>query len=297
MGRLEEAMEKAARLRGEAGAAKQTKTVEENAHSRLHEKPAEHIEIFSPRLVVANDYNLPISEEYRKLKSVVVQLTNGDRKYNTLMVTSSIGGEGKSVTALNLALTLAQGYDHRVVLIDTDLRNPSMYHYLGLKSRAGLTDCLMDGADLEDVLVNTGLGSLLVLPAGRSVTNPVEVLSSAKMTEFVDRMKQRFAGYYVIFDLSPVLPFAEARIVGSMVDGVIFVVKEGGASVKDVRDALEALKGTNILGVVYNKATTEGLSGGYHYYYDYNYQSRGEESSAKRPKEGILSRFLRGRAR
>lgn len=152
----------------------------------------------------------------------------------------------------------------------------------------------MDGVDIDDVLVNTGLGNLLLLPTGREAINPVEILASQKMKDFLNQMKQRFAGYYIIFDISPTLPFAEASVVGSMVDGVIFVVKEGGASPKNITEALGTLKETNILGTVYNKATTSGLNGGYHYYYfDYDYRHREARPELKQPKGGVLSRFRR----
>lgn len=296
MSRIEDAMEKARRLREEAASIEKTEA--ESRTFSLLQKPAEHIEVSSPRLFAANNYNLPIAEEYRKLKSVIVRLMDRKQMHNTLMVTSCVGGEGKSVTSLNLALSLAQDYDNRAVLVDMDLRNPSMDHYLGLKSRAGLTDCLLGEADLDDVLVNTGLGNLLVLPAGKKVDNPVELLASGKMTEFFDRMKRLFAGYYIIFDISPVLPFAEARIVGNVVDGIIFVVKERGTSPKNIRDALETLKGCNILGMVYNKATPIGLEGGYHYYYyDYDYRPRDLDPREPETKAGVLSRFLHRRAR
>ncbi|MDA8434345.1 MAG: polysaccharide biosynthesis tyrosine autokinase [Nitrospiraceae bacterium] len=293
MSKIEEAMEKAGRLREKAAPAAQAAAAEEKGLHSLHQKPAEDIEISSPRLVAANNYNLPISEEYRKLRSIVIQLTNQDRQRKTLMVTSSVGGEGKSVTALNLALSLAQEYDQRVLLIDTDLRNPSICRYLGLQRLPGVAECIEDDVDVKDVVVNTGLGSLLLLPAGREVTNPVEILSSEKMAGFLERLKQQFEGYFIIIDISPVLPFADARIIGSRADGVVFVVKEGGTSARNVRDALEALKTCNVMGVVFNKSTTAGLDGGYHYYYDYNYQGRDPEEQ----KTGLLSRLLRRRPR
>lgn len=256
-------------------------------------QPAGAINIESPRLVAANDYSLPVAEEYRKFKSAVIRLTSGPKPLKTLLVTSSVGGEGKSVTSLNLALSLAQEYDQRVLLIDADLRSPSICRYLGLKRLPGLSDCLLGEKKLDEVLVNTGLGNLLLLPAGHEVKNPVEILASRRMQSFLDALKRRYAGYYIIFDISPALPFAEARVIANLVEGVIFVVKEGGTSAKNVSAAIEALGPANLLGLVYNKATAAGLAGGYNYYYcDYDYRQRDGETAAAAGLQGLWKRLL-----
>lgn len=297
MSRLEEAMEKARQLRHQE--TPPVKPIEKVKNTEELSLPhvAENIEISSPRLVAANNYNLPIAEEYRKLKSIIVQLTNRERFMNTLLVTSSVGGEGKSVTSLNLALSLAQEYDHSVLLVDADLRNRSICRYLGLKPQVGLADCLLDDLHPDKALIDTGLGNLILLPAGKTVINPVELLSSQKMKNLFATLKRRFAESYIIFDTSPVLPFADARIIGTMVDGIVFVVKEGGPSLKNVSAALESLKEMPVLGLVYNKATSAGLSGGYHYYYyDYDNKPRSLNPPTPEANAGIWSRIFKPRA-
>lgn len=274
MSRIEAAMAKAREMRNATVVSPPPPVRSEGACGTRQpiKSVASEINFLSPRLVSINNYNLAIAEEYRKLKSLVIQLTREPGLPVAIMIASSISGEGKSVTALNLAMSLAQEMDHRVLLIDADIRNPSIGRYLGLKKLPGLVECLEDGVSLQDVLLETGLGSLVLLPAGRKVDNPVELMSSAKMKNFFAEIKREFADSFIILDVSPVLPFAEARILSNLVDSVVFVVKEGGCSMRNVHESLEILGNANILGLVYNKATAASLSGGYQYYY-YDYDS------------------------
>ncbi len=271
MSRIEEALEKAARLRGDqkprAMATEPTGTLP----PLPPQPPIEGVSMSNRLLVAASDPHTPTAEEYRKLKSVVVKITKGENFRNMLMVTSSVGSEGKSITALNLALTLAQEYDHTVLLVDADLRKPSLHSYLGMEQRVGLSECLLDGVSVRDALIKTGIGKLSLLPAGREVRNPVEIFSSQKIRNFFLEMKNRYQDRYVIIDTPPVLPFAETRSMASIVDGALIVVKEGRVPLRNVSETLECLKGTNILGIVYNEATVESPIGYHQYYYRQGY--------------------------
>ncbi len=305
MSRLEEAMEKARQLREQGGgvagrgsevqkkSAAPIPTMSPAAPSPKPVPPAEKIAITNPLVIAAHDFDQPVAEEYRKLKSIIVQATNKDGFRNALMVTSAVSGEGKSLTALNLAISLAQEHNHTVLLVDADLRKPSICEFLGLSPQKGLSDCLMNGMDISEALIKTGLGNLTILPAGPRVANPVELFSSQKMKDLHYQIKHRYADRYVIFDTPPVLPFAEARLLGSIVDGVVFVVREGGTSQHNIMEALSSLKDSKLLGIVFNKATVTSLSDGYHYYYhDYGYKSRGSSAAAggKVRKAGYFSR-------
>jgi receptor protein-tyrosine kinase/non-specific protein-tyrosine kinase len=153
---------------------------------------------------------------------------------------------------LNLAISLAQEYDHTVLLIDADFRRPSIHRYLGIEQRKGFSDFLLGEAQLGEVLIPTGIGRLSVVTAGREVPNPVELFASQKTEALIGEIKNRYQDRYIIFDSPPVLPFAEARTLAHLVDGVLFVVKEQLASQKNVREAIEVLKGCGLLGMVYN---------------------------------------------
>jgi receptor protein-tyrosine kinase/non-specific protein-tyrosine kinase len=216
-----------------------------------------------------NDPYSPIVEEFRKLKSALVKLTTGDVFKNTVLVTSSVPNEGKSITALNLAISLAQEYDHTVLLIDTDFRRPSIHRYLGIEPRKGFSDCLLGEAQIGEVIFPTGIGRLSVITAGREVPNPVELFASQKTEALIAEMKNRYQDRFIIFDSPPVLPFAEARTLAHLVDGVLFVVKEQLASQKNVKESIEALKGCGLLGMIYNDALIDRHDEKYSSYREY----------------------------
>jgi protein-tyrosine kinase len=277
MSRIENILAKATMMReGKEAQAVRNDTVNDPARTTPQEVFSSEVslQIGNPCLVTITDPGSPISEEYKKLKSMILKLTNSGSFRNTLMVTSAASGEGKSITALNLAVTLAQEYDHTVLLVDTDLRKPSTANYLGIEAELGLSDCLTSGIDVGDALVKTGIGKLVVLPAGKRIDNPVELLSSGRMQSFVKELKNRYPDRYVIFDTPPVLSFAEAHALGSIVDGVIFVVREGCASMSNIKEALNLLKNTNILGIVYNSVEISKFDSNYRYgAYKYNHYS------------------------
>ncbi len=227
----------------------------------------------NPNIIGFNDQRAPIAEEYKKLKSMILQMTKRKENCNTIMVTSAESGEGKSLTAINLALVLAQEYNHTVLLIDADLRRPSLEGYLGLKPALGLTDCLVDGIDVSQALIKAGTQKLSFLAAGKKASNPAELLSSNKMKNLVHEIKCRYHDRYIIIDTPPVLAFAETHVMSSYADGILFVVREGVAS-SSVIAALDLLNVGNVMGIVFNNASAERLKNRYSHYYHYYYDQR-----------------------
>jgi exopolysaccharide/PEP-CTERM locus tyrosine autokinase len=161
----------------------------------------------NPCIIAYGNTDNPIAEEYRKLKSVLLRLTR-DEFRNTVMVTSAVSGEGKSVTSANLAVLLAREYGQTVLLIDSDLRRPSLHEYLGIEPRIGLADCLDDGIDAGKAIEKTGIPKLSFMSAGKKVDNPGELLSSQRMKDFLLELKHRYQDRYIIIDSSPILLFA-----------------------------------------------------------------------------------------
>jgi receptor protein-tyrosine kinase/non-specific protein-tyrosine kinase len=263
MSRIEKAMGKAAQLRQGVGSMPVDRQqvpiiITEHYTPPKLESATVRIAPLNRLLVNLNDPYSPIAEEYRKLKAILVKMTKGDDFFkNTLMVTSAVPHEGKSVTALNLAISLAQEFDHTVLLVDADLRRPSLQSYLDIECTLGFSDCLRGTADIGDTIIATGIGRLSVIPAGREIANPAEFFTSQKMKSLIEEMKYRYHDRYIIFDTPPLLPFAETRSLAHLVDGVLFVVKERLASHNNVKEALEYLKGCEILGIVYNDATVD----------------------------------------
>jgi receptor protein-tyrosine kinase/non-specific protein-tyrosine kinase len=275
MSRIEKAMELAAQLRKGSVAPTATQKIHQTERHPIHTPPPidtvkERYAPNSPFLINMNEPYSPIVEEFRKLKSALLKLTTEGVRKNTILVTSAVPNEGKSVTALNLAISLAQEYDHTVLLIDTDFRRPSIHRFLGIEQRKGFSECLLGEAQLDEVIIPTGIGRLSVITAGRDVSNPVELFASQKTEVLIAEMKSRYHDRFLIFDSPPVLPFAESRTLARMVDGVLFVVKEQLASQANVKEAIDALKGCELLGMIYNDAVIDRNDEKYSSYRDYS---------------------------
>ncbi len=220
-------------------------------------------------IVCVTDPYSPDAEQYRKLRARLIRDTAKDFR-NIIMTASANRGEGKTVTSINLAASLAQEIDHTVLLVDADLRMPSIHKYLGIDPKQGLSDYLKGEAQLSDALIRTGIGKLVLLPAGSPAENPAELLSSAKMRDLVREMKTRYKDRYIIFDSSPTLITADALSLSRYMDGIIFVIQADQTPQKDVIKALSLIKGVPILGAVLNNVP-QYLSEGLHSYSDYNY--------------------------
>ncbi|MEM7172635.1 MAG: CpsD/CapB family tyrosine-protein kinase [Pseudomonadota bacterium] len=181
----------------------------------------------------------------------------------TLGVTSASPQEGKSLTAANLAVSLAMDVNHTVLLVDLDLRHPGIAKYFDLQKNLGLSDYLFGKATLSDCLVNPGVERLVVLPAGRALHNSSEILSSPDMIALINELKARYPDRLVLFDLPPMLSSDDTMVVMPHIESVLLVVQEGRSSADDVRRTLKSLSGYNILGTVLNQSSEEK----YHPYY------------------------------
>ena len=267
MSKLEEALEKANKLRGAGRVDNSARTdvVKESAS-----KEAVPVEVKNKHLITITQPHSPISEEYRRLKSIILRETKNDF-LNTIMITSAIDIEGKSVTAINLAATLAQEIDHTILLIDADLRKPKIHEYLGIEYEYGLSDYLTSDIDISEVMIRTGIGKLVLIPAGKMVDNPLELLSSEKMKGLIKEVKQRYKDRYVIIDTPPILSCSGPMAIGANVDGIVFVVKEGRAQKKMLVDALSLIKGLNLLGIVFNDVQVTNMDGHNSRYYRSKY--------------------------
>lgn len=281
MSRIEKALEKAREKRDSENVDSDTASREEIPAAKKPHK-VENIqdeafasiprpEIDSPFLVAASDPASPVTEQYRKLKSLLVKLTKRGTEQNCMMITSTVGGEGKTLTALNLAVTLAQEYDHTVLLIEADVRRPTILRYLGLENEKGigLTDCIQHNVDVGETLIKTGIGKLTVMPAGAPVSNPVELFSSHRMREVIAEVKNRYPDRFVIVDTTPLLPFAEPHYLASIVDSIVFVVRQNYTPFDKVKEALASVKNHNLLGVVCNDMDAGMIGNGYYGYYGY----------------------------
>ena len=280
MSKIEEALKKVASQRASSSTKKEvressvpddqfvkktTQNEKKEKFSQLLDVPP--IEIDNLMISTAKDEKSEIVEEYNKLRSTVIALTTGEAFSNTLMITSTVSEEGKTMTAINLAISLAKEHDHTVLLVDTDFRRPSVHKYLGVEPKVGLVHCLRDNLPIEKALIKTGIGKLVVLPAGEPVRDPVELLSSNRMKEVILELKQRYAERYVIFDTPPAMPFADAGVIAASIDAILYVVREGKAKRQDILSTLAELKAHNLLGVVFNDAHSFNKKESMYYYY------------------------------
>lgn len=198
-----------------------------------------------------------IVEQYDILKTQVLQRTR-EAHLNTIMVTSVRPGEGKTLTAVNLAISMARELAHTVLLVDADLRAPSVHRYFGFSAEPGLSDYLFRDHPLPELLINPGIASLTILPAGGDASQSVEYLGSPRMGALVKEMKDRYPDRYIIFDCPPLLTHADPLIFAEYVDGIILVVEAGQTPEEDIRKAMELLSGRLVLGTVLNKAEMLG---------------------------------------
>lgn len=192
----------------------------------------------------------PRAESFRQLRTNL-QFANVSGNAKTIVITSSLPGEGKSTTATNLAISLSDA-GQTVCLIDADLRRPMVGEYLGLERNAGLTTALVGSADVNDLLQRWGSGNLYVLTSGGIPPNPSELLGSAKMSDLIRRLEQVFDA--VIIDAPPLLPVTDAAVLAQHVGGIVMVVRSQKLKQQDLARSLNALEmvGGNLLGIVLN---------------------------------------------
>nr|WP_305076336.1 polysaccharide biosynthesis tyrosine autokinase [Quadrisphaera sp. RL12-1S] len=232
-------------------------------------------------LVVLADPRSVRSESFRQLRTNLAFATaaSGAR---SLVVTSSVEGEGKSTTAINLALTMA-GAGTRVVLVDADLRRPMVATYLGLEGAVGLTTVLVGDASLDDVLQSWGEdGALSVLPAGGVPPNPSELLASEPMAKLLQDLEHRFD--VVIFDGAPLLAVTDSAVLAESVGGAVLVVGSGRGTRPQLARSLQALSavGASVLGAVVTMLPTKGADAYQTYYYRYQPVVEGAPSGGRR---------------
>ncbi len=201
----------------------------------------------------------PIADRYRQLAATLHQ-AHLERGARVVMVTSATLAEGKSLTSTNLALTLSESYKRRVLLVDADLRCPSLHEIFEVASTSGLSDGLRrpDVAPFRTVGIS---GTLALLPAGRPDPDPMASLTSTRMRLVIDEARRKFD--WVIVDTPPVASMPDANLLAGMVDTVLLVVGAGIASYDVIRQAVKSIGKKKIAGVVLNRAEAPTLSVGY----------------------------------
>ena len=212
-------------------------------------EPRTAIATLHPLLVAAINPHSPVAEQYRTLRSRISHREESVT-IRTLVVTSPGPGDGKSITVANLALTMAQEHQRRVVLVDADFRGSSIHSLFGLPGTPGLAELLAGEATLDDVMVQLPDYRLTIIPAGRTPQFPTELLSSSLMRRVVDTLRSRFDK--VLFDMPAVTPLADVATFAPMADGVLMVVRAGVTQRPALNDALNIFDEEKVLGLVLN---------------------------------------------
>lgn len=215
-------------------------------------------------LAGSGEVEAAVAEGYKLLRTHILQRTKAEGR-NILMITGPRQGEGKTVTAINLAISIAQEVNQTVLLVDADLRLPSVHRCFGIRGGEGLVDHLTAGVPISELLIHPeGLTKLVLLPGGRSAGRAAELINSPLMGELVQDLKHYYPNRYVLFDLPPLLTYADALAFAPLMDGIIVVVEAGKTSREDIERCQEMLKKFNLLGFVLNKLEILGQD---HYYY------------------------------
>lgn len=226
----------------------------------------------------SSDSSVGIAEEFRLIKRHLINniknsRTNGIKRPNLIMIGSSLSGEGKTFISINLALSIANERDKKVLLIDADVEKPSISKCLGIKQSPGLIEYLeSDELEFDDLVVRTDQNNLCIVPAGRRHKYSTELLSSDKMQKLLDDLSEQDPNRIVIFDSSPILLATQSHVLAELVGQVILVIAADSTPQNAVNDAVAILENCDVLMTLLNKTKrAPSAYGGYDYYGSYGY--------------------------
>jgi capsular exopolysaccharide synthesis family protein len=264
MERIREALKKAEELRGKTAgrggrrrAGGSVGKIEQEDHSSIQYSDTKTLtvppKVMLDNRLVAGIKGHPHSDIFRVLRTKVLHKIR-DNGINTVAVTSPTQGCGKSMVSANLAVSLSLEVNHTVLLVDLDLRKPSIHEYFGFKPEYGLVDHLSGDIEIASLLVNPGIERLVLLPSAKAIQHSSELISTPMMAELMDDITNRYTSRIIIFDLPPLLHIDDALIFLPKVQSSILVVEEGVSTPREVNESVRLLSDTNLLGTVFNKA-------------------------------------------
>lgn len=233
------------------------------------------------KLISLREPKSPVSESYREIRTNI-EFSNLDKEIKVITITSSKQNEGKSTVLGNLAVSFAN-LEKKVLILDGDLRNPSVHRMFGLSNSHGVTDVLVDNKGFVECVHTTEIRNLNVLTSGKIPPNPSEMLSSRKMKTFIESLKEHYD--YIFIDAPPIGIITDAGIISTYSDGCILVAAAGESDIDMIKIAKERLEkvNANILGVVLNKYKPEGAASEYYnYYYQQEEVPKGRRAKKKK---------------
>jgi exopolysaccharide/PEP-CTERM locus tyrosine autokinase len=229
------------------------------------------------RLLKVTSFSNEFAESFRILRSKILRPADGSTPPKSILVTSALAKEGKSFVSANLGISLGRGVDQHSLLVDCDLRLPSLAGIMGVGNDKGLVNYLRDGAELSGLIKKTAVDKISILPSGVPPVNPSELLGSERMHDLVEELSSRYPDRFVIFDTPPFQVASEAIVLSQVVDGVVLVVREGMAGLPLLRKVIADIGRAKIIGVVFNghrrNSLTSRLMDKNHDYYGEYYEN------------------------
>jgi exopolysaccharide/PEP-CTERM locus tyrosine autokinase len=235
--------------------------------------------ISGQRLVTYYDPDSLASEQFRKLRTQLLRL-RPSHPPRTILVTSARAGEGKTMVSANLAAGIARDFNAYALLVDCDLRSPSLGSWFGISNGYGLSDYLVGRKEISQLLFKTEIERLRILLGGTLQDDPAELIGSARMESLINELKSRYSDRYIILDSTPLLATSEPEILSKLVDGILIVVRAGETPRETVKQGIASLEKEKILGMVLNdlQFKSSGLINRYFgsndSYYGYRYGQR-----------------------
>jgi protein-tyrosine kinase len=226
--------------------------------------------VLSNKLVVVAEPDSYEAESFKMLRAHLLFSKDRERP-KRIMVTSALPGEGKTYVAANLAVSIALGIDEHVLLVDCDLRQPHLHKMFGFRKAEGLHEYLAGKRHMADLILSTRIDKLSMLAGGSVPPNPTELLSSRMMSEFVDKLGERYKEHFIVMDSTPSHFLAEASVLAKFVDGIIFVVRAGKGHREAILKSVTNLGKEKILGIVFNGY--QRPASGYRKYYGSHYKN------------------------
>jgi len=241
--------------------------------------------ISGQKLVTFYDPDSVASEQFRKLRTQLLRLRL-PQPPRTILVTSARAGEGKTLISANLAAGIAHDFNAYALLVDSDLRNPSLGNWFGISNGYGLSDYLVGRKEIPELLFKTEIERLRILLGGTLQDNPAELIGSARMESLIQELKSRYNDRYIIFDSTPLLATSEPEVLSKLVDGILVVVRAGETPRETVKQAISSLEKEKIMGVVLNdlQFKSSGLTNRYfgsndsYYGYRYGKKKKGSDN-------------------
>ncbi len=254
MDRISKAVERARQQRNkEARATLATDDASKISYTKTQTVQLSRALLKQNRVILDDDHD-GFSHAYKVLRTRVWQKMK-EKGWNSVAMTSCNPNEGKTLTSINLALSLAMmKANYSVLLVDLDLRRPSISRYLNLNTEYGLNDYLEKGVALDKILVNPGMGRFVILPSNKPIKNSSEILSSARLEHLVHDFKTRYPSRLVVYDLPPLMASDDVLVFMPYVDAVLLVIEEGNTVSDDIKRAVQILGPEKLLGTVLNKS-------------------------------------------